>query len=125
MAHITLIVAIIGAIALIVMIVVLLKYLNSNKPVTNAMLKTAEKFEKHIEESEKKDVLYEKYMKASTDNVEIIKDVFVEVRQLIHEQGAQLVDVKKIIVRHENRLDKHDDEIEKVKCKVKRLEDRP
>jgi hypothetical protein len=36
-----------------------------------------------------------------------------------------LVEVKKIIVKHENRLDKHDEEIEKVKCKVRKLEDRP
>ena len=113
------------ATALIVLIVVLLKDRRNNKPAVSAMISTVNQFRKHIEESEKKDAMYEKYMKASTDNVEIIKDVFIEVRQLIHEQGAQLVEVKCLITKHENRLDKHDEEIEKVKCKVKKLEDRP
>ena len=112
------------ALAIILLIVVHLKDRRNNKPVVSAMISTANKFREHIDESKEKDAIYEKYMKASTENIEVIKNVFVEVRQLIHEQGAQLIEVKQIIVKHDERLNNHDNEIEKVKVKVKRLEER-
>jgi len=105
-------------ITLFVLIWVVLKDRNKVKDATAPFLVYAQKMAASAEKAEKNNDVALLHIERTTATIETIKDVFIEVRQLMHEQNSKIHKMEKVLVKHEERLNDLDKKIGHPICKL-------
>lgn len=95
------------------------------KTLITPMLGITTALTNHLSEQKKEGHVIAKYLESGNKTVQAMYDIAESTNQLLHKQGARMFEMEKIIIRFDNTLKDHSEQLIEVKRRVKKLEPKP